>query len=127
MNDFIKFILRLSLFFFILFPLHAVIQNSLGYSYFEHYLLSCYLVNYTLVIGIFAVLYHYKEKLATSLGFLFMGGFLLKLVVFFLFFNPLFKADSQVQNGEFIAFFLPYSVGLILETISMVKILNKGN
>lgn len=126
MNDLIRFILRISLIFFIALPTQALIQNALGYDYFEHHLLHCYLANYIMVIVIFSVLFFAKEKLASSLGFLFLGGFFLKLIVFFILFEPIFKSDGNIQRGEFLAFFTPYAIALTMETQGMVKILNRS-
>lgn len=126
MNDLLKFVVRVSLALFIVLPIHALIQNGLGYDYFSHHLLKSYLINYIMVIAIFTVLYYAKEKYVNSLGFLFLGGFFIKLIIFFLLFEPEFKSDGEIQRGEFLSFFTPYAIALFLETQVMVKILNKA-
>ena len=54
-----------------------------------------------------------------------MGISLFKFILFFVFFNPAYKADGVVQKMEVLTFFIPYFVGLSLETEILVQKLNK--
>jgi hypothetical protein len=66
-----------------------------------------------------------RNKYKSQLGFLFLAGSLLKFAVFFIVFYPIFKEDGQMSKLEFASFFVPYGMGLFLETISLSKWLNK--
>ena len=41
-------------------------------------------------------------------------------------FYPTYNADGDADKIEFLAFFVPYALSLILETYTLVKILNKS-
>ncbi len=124
-NKFLSFSLKLFITFAVLFPIHVFIQKQLGYNYFEHLITESYIANFLLVALSFFILLFFKKKYASSMGFLFLGGFFLKLLVFFVFFSPYYRADNRIENAEFLAFFIPYALALTLETISLVRILNK--
>ncbi|WP_425076447.1 DUF6168 family protein [Psychroserpens sp. S379A] len=92
---------------------------------FENKILMCYWVNALFALLVVGFLYKFRKKFKSQLGFLFMGGSLLKFAVFFLVFYPFFNTDGELSKLEFITFFVPYTVSLILETITLSKILNK--
>lgn len=74
---------------------------------------------------VFGVLYLFRNKYKSQLGFLFLAGSVVKFAVFFIVFQPLFKQDGLISKLEFASFFVPYLTGLIIETISLSKWLNK--
>ena len=84
-----------------------------------------YGVNFLLAAVIFVGLLLARKKLKNALGFLFMGGSFLKFAVFFVVFYPDYKADGDIQNAEFAAFFVPYVFALIVETYFASKMLNR--
>lgn len=126
MSRYFSFSLKLFVAFAILFPIHSLTQEKAGYGYFEHLITESYLANYSLVLLSFFALLYLQKRFASSLGFLFLGGFFIKLIVFFIFFSPYYKSDDQIETAEFLAFFVPYALALTLETISLVRILNKA-
>ncbi|WP_335966956.1 hypothetical protein [Galbibacter sp. PAP.153] len=94
------------------FPGNAI--NSLGLAY---------VVNGVLAMVIFSVIYIFRKKLYSQIGFLFLAGSLLKFLVFFLVFLPIYNADGTLSRMEFITFFIPYAFALIIETISVSRLL----
>jgi hypothetical protein len=92
---------------------------------FDNKVILSYSVNYVLIIAVFGFLYLMRNKYKSQLGFLFLAGSLLKFAVFFIVFYPVFKEDGQMSKLEFASFFVPYSMGLFLETLSLSKWLNK--
>ena len=86
---------------------------------------TSYLLNYMMAAGAFATLLKLKNKHVDKLGFVSLGGTLIKFVVFFLVFDPLFKEDGETTRSEFAIFFIPYVCATILETVFLVRILNK--
>ncbi|UCE70087.1 MAG: hypothetical protein JSW57_04105 [Flavobacteriaceae bacterium] len=89
-----------------------------------------YLFNFAMAYGIVAGLYFVRFRLKQQIGFLFIGGSLLKFLVFFLFFYPSFTADGTISRAEFSSFFVPYFLALATETYytaSMLKNLEKEN
>lgn len=51
-----------------------------------------------------------------------MFGSLLKFAVFFIWFYPILQLDGNTKGPEFSLFFIPYLVGLLLETMALTKI-----
>ncbi len=124
-NPFISFSIKVMLLLVVGFGIHLGILKFLNLPLFENRILVSYLVNLTLVIVVFGALYLLKDKYTSQLGFLFLIGSFLKFAVFFIVFYPFYKQDGEITKLEFAAFFVPYVLGLILETLSLSKWLNK--
>ena len=107
------------------FTVHFFVLRYLGLPPLEHMLVPSYVTNFVLAAAIFSGLFYARKKLKNALGFLFMGGSLLKFAVFFIFFYPGYRADGAMQRTEFAAFFIPYLTALVLETYFASKMLNK--
>ena len=107
------------------FILHILVLYLLGLPLFNDMIIQSYVINLALAIVIFGFLYKMKDKYGNQLGFLFLGGSFLKFIVFFIVFYPFYTSDGDVSSLEFAAFFIPYALCLILETVSLVKWLNK--
>ena len=70
---------------------------------------TSYLLNYMMAAGAFATLLKLKNKHVDKLGFVSLGGTLIKFVIFFLVFDPLFKEDGETTRSEFAIFFFTTS------------------
>lgn len=124
-NLFIRFAIKATVVLTVAFCVHVAVLNVFQLPLFENKIVLSYVVNLLLVVIIFGLLYLSKNKFKDQLGFLFIAGSALKFGVFFVVFYPFFKLDNHISKLEFAAFFVPYGLGLILETISLVKWLNK--
>lgn len=124
-NPFLSFSLKAVSFLVAAFCIHISILSILQLSLLDNKIILSYIINLVLIISIFGILYLLKEKYKTQLGFLFLAGSLLKFAVFFIVFYPVFKLDGIVTKLEFASFFVPYITGLVIETISLSKWLNK--
>ena len=124
-NPFKDFTIKATILLGIVFFIHLGVLRTLNFPIFDHRIVLCYGVNFALIIIVFGSLYLFKEKYKSQLGFLFLAGSFLKFIVFFIVFYPFFKMDNHISKLEFAAFFVPYSIGLILETFSLSKWLNK--
>ena len=124
-NPFIDFTIKAAILLGIVFFIHLGVLKALSLPVFDNRIVLCYLINFVLIIIVFGILYLFKEKYKSQLGFLFLAGSFLKFIIFFIVFYPFFKMDNHISKLEFAAFFVPYSIGLILETISLSKWLNK--
>ncbi|WP_368736418.1 DUF6168 family protein [Patiriisocius marinus] len=91
---------------------------------FENKIILSYILNYVAAIIIFIVLERYIKKESSQVGFIFMAGSGLKFLLFFLIFYPSYKADGKMATVEFISFFIPYAICLILEVAYLSKELN---
>ncbi len=88
----------------------------------DHMVLG-YLLNAAMAIGIYYVMLRFAEQKSKNLGFFFLFGSVLKFIIYFLIFDPLFKQDGGLSGVEFFTFFIPYFVCLLIETIALVKLL----
>jgi hypothetical protein len=86
----------------------------------------CYVVNFVLAILIFwAVLATYKKN-AMLVGFVFMGGSILKFGFFFLLIYPEFKSDGLLGRDELSLFFVPYLISLFTMTYAASRVLQRA-
>ena len=122
-NSLIKFSLILTLLMALAFSGHLFVLNTKELPLFDNAIVRCYLFNYLLTILTYSTLVIFKDKLSRSLGFVFMGGSMLKFGLFFLFFHPLFKSDGEMSRLEFASFFIPYAISLFLEVFFLVRTL----
>jgi len=126
MNNFVvRFSIQSIVFLSVTFGLHVLLLNLQDLPLYDNKIILAYIVNTALAIGIVTLLFVLKEKYKSQLGFLFMVGSGLKFVVFFIVFYPIYKLDNEITRLEFLAFFTPYFLCLILETFSLSKLLNK--
>jgi hypothetical protein len=125
MNDFLKFSFLLLLLMLSALAVHLFALQSLGLPLYGNMILTAYAVNYILAVAIYGILYLLQDRFTSQLGFLYMGGSLLKFLLFFVLFYPSYKQDGIMSTPEFAAFFVPYSISLILETTGIIKFLKK--
>ena len=123
-NPFISFTKKAIIVLIAIFCIHLSVLFALDLPLFENRIVLSYIVNLVLIIIIFGILYLLKEKYKSQLGFLFLAGSLLKFALFFILFYPFYKLDNHITKLEFAAFFVPYVIGLILESVSLSKWLN---
>lgn len=109
----------------VVFAIHISILSVLDKPLWADLIVLSYVLNYALALGIFLLLFYLKEKVSNAIGFLFMGGSLLKFIVFFIVFYPTYKGDGDVGQTEFAAFFVPYLISLVLETFFASKMLRE--
>ena len=83
----------------------------------------CYGLNYVLAtIIFFGVLVTFKKN-AMLVGFVFVGGSVLKFTFFFLLIYPNFKDDGIVGRDELSLFFVPYLISLFAMTYAASRAL----
>jgi len=124
-NPFLTFTIQTIIVIALIFGLHISVLYFLNLEPLENMIIPSYIINTALVIIVFGVLYIFRNKFKSQLGFFFMAGSFLKFAIFFIIFNPHYNQDNNITKLEFFAFFVPYVVGLILETYSLSKWLNK--
>ncbi|MBX2828984.1 MAG: hypothetical protein KTR22_12535 [Flavobacteriaceae bacterium] len=124
MNANLKFLGTLLAVLAVTFGIHVLALDAAQKPLWEHKIVLAYAVNFVLAaIILFLVLKNIKSGSAQA-GFIFFGGSLLKFLVFFLVFQPVYKADGEMQTIEFATFFLPYAICLVLEVFYLSKVLN---
>ena len=98
------------------FGIHSWVRGRAGLEALGDMLPYTYLFNLLLAFGVVAGLYMVRNKMRFQIGFLFIGGSLLKFLLFFLIFYPSFTLDQTIDRPEFFSFFTPYFLSLVLET-----------
>ncbi len=121
----IQFFLLVTLTLGISFFIQVQLLEQNGYPPYADLLPLSYIVNGVLAFVIFTLLFIFRHRLKSQIGFLFMGGSFLKFIFFFLLFYPVYKEDGTMDKLEFAAFFVPYSICLVLETVFTAKMLQK--
>ena len=126
----LRYLIVLGMVLGISFGVHAWLRAQSGLQSIGDLLAASYLFNFVMAYGIVTGLYLVRFRMKQQIGFLFIGGSLLKFLVFFLFFYPSFKVDETIGRAEFLSFFVPYFLALATETYftaSMLKDLEKEN
>lgn len=97
---------------------------NLGFSVRHMYAFHAF---FSLQLCIVFALLSNNEKLRPQLGFIYLGSFVVKILVFCLvFYNPIFTLEKLVRTQR-ISLIIPMLVFLILEVYFMIKILNKNH
>lgn len=97
-----------------------------SFSPCEHLLLSAYLFNILFAaFSVFALLQINKKNPAIT-GFVFLGLSLMKFIVFYIAFYPVYYDDRTISRQEFFSFFTPYAVSLAAEIVYLSKALRNS-
>lgn len=124
MNKSIQFLLTLFAVLAGTFTLHVLALQAQDLPMFDHKIVLAYILNFVLAALILFLVQRNMTDGSAKGGFIFFLGSGLKFLVFFLVFYPSYKADGETQTIEFITFFVPYAVCLILEVYYLSKQLN---
>lgn len=108
------------------FALHATYILATDGSLNDNLFWQAYLFNTLAAEIILTVMLRMAPKRSDYLGFVFMGGSLLKFLVFFLAFYPVYKEDGTMAGDEFMAFFIPYLVALSFKSFILLQRLNQS-
>ncbi|WP_228236682.1 DUF6168 family protein [Allomuricauda sp. M10] len=103
---------------------HSWVLQNQGLEPYGNQLVKSYVLNVIMACLVFFAIYFYRNKYRDLLGFFFLGGSLIKFVLFFIFLYPGYRVDGVLERAEFLAFFVPYLFSLFLETYFLVKLLN---
>ncbi|MDA9312409.1 DUF6168 family protein [Vicingaceae bacterium] len=125
-NNLTSFSLCLLFVLLIVFVIHQSTLSFINVDWNLNLINESYLTNYFLVVFTYGIIVHLNDKKSQSLGFIFLGGFFLKLAVFMVFFNPVYKSDLEISTLEFTSFFIPYGICLTFETFVLIRLLNRS-
>jgi len=107
------------------FGFHQLVLNIIEKPLFDNQIILAYVVNYILALFIGVAIYLMRHKFTSSLGFIFLGGSMVKFLLFFLLFYSGYHADGSVSTLEFTTLFTPYAVCLVVETMFLIRVLNR--
>lgn len=123
----VRFFFLLTALLTLTFCIHLAVLSTLDLPLWNLLIVRSYLVNGLLALITFIILNYLKEKKSNALGFIFMGGSGVKFAAFFILFYPQYGTDGDVDKLEFLTFFIPYAISLIVEVTKLVQILNKAD
>ena len=111
---------------------HLLLFLILGISFFTHkysidntdHLPFLYAINASIAIFVYWTVFLLRNNSKGYLGYYFLLGTLIKFFIFFIFVLPIFKEDNIVSRTEFFTFFIPYFLSLMVETKSLISLLN---
>jgi len=106
------------------FAIHILILKLLGKSLFANRIIASYLINTFTAILIYFIIDNFKHKFKDNIGFIFMMSSFLKFVLYFVFIQPYISNNGIITKFAFFTFYIPYTICLIFETYSLVKLLN---
>ncbi len=107
----------------ILTPTYFVHQHY----YFADNLITLYLFNGFIAVLVVGSAFLFRKKHKDYIAFYFFGGTIIKSLLFFVLIFPLYKLDNDISRTQFLSFFVPYLLTLLVETISLVRLLNMVN
>lgn len=125
-NTFINFLSFLLPFIAITATLHLLILKTMEKPIYDNKIILAYIANISLAVIIFFGIYLIRKQQESNLGFIFLLGSFLKFGIFFLVFYPEYKIDGTIQRIEFVTFFTPYAICLIIEVYFLAKLLNNN-
>ena len=111
---------------------HILLFFVLGISFFFHkcsidntdHLTFLYVINASIAILVYWIFFLLRNNNKGYLGYYFLLGTFIKFFIFFIFVLPIFKDDNIVSRTEFFTFFIPYFLSLMVETKSLISLLN---
>lgn len=80
-----------------------------------------------LAISTYSLLLVLHKKHKDKLGFIYIGGSILKFIIAYVILRPVFNDDAQISRPEFLSLFIPYLVALAFNTWAMQSLLKENN
>lgn len=108
----------------LLFVVHLFVSCSQISICIPDFLLT-YIFNFSVTSLFYFCFLLVQQKNSSSLGFVFLASFLIKVLLFFVVVRPTFVMDGEMSKNEFFIFFIPYAVSLVIETTFLVRKLNR--
>jgi hypothetical protein len=111
----------------IAFSIHVYLHSVYDYALFGSFIIASYLFNVGFVILEIWLLNLRRLKEGGNLGNAYLAMSMLKFLVFFAVFLPLFKLDGVKDKFEYFGFFVPYIICLVGGTIYLIQLLKEAD
>jgi hypothetical protein len=105
---------------------HGSILETIGHAALQVHLFPFYFMNIAVSLLTGVSIICLSQKKSEISGFVFMAGSLLKFALFFLLFYGEFSTIQDIRKVQFVSFYVPYSIGLIVEVWYLIYHLNKS-
>lgn len=124
-NDLLAFLRRLLPFSILLWLIQFLLQQYVFEVEFYYSSFSIYLFHFLATFLIYLSLVFVYKNFTDKTGFAFMGLSLFKMVAAVIFLLPLVLSEVNAVFVNVLAFFIPYFLFLVFETLYAVKLINK--
>ncbi|APS38218.1 hypothetical protein [Salegentibacter sp. T436] len=124
-NELLAFLERLLPFSILLWLIQFLLQQYVFEVEFYYSSFSIYLFHFLATFLIYLSLVFVYKNFTDKTGFAFMGLSLFKMVVAVIFLLPLVLSEVNAVFVNVLAFFIPYFLFLVFETLYAVKLINK--
>ncbi|MCL6217125.1 DUF6168 family protein [Zunongwangia pacifica] len=121
--NFLKVFLPFSL---ILFVIQSIVISNFVEVTLYYSTVANYMFHILVTLFIYIILLYINLNFSDKTGFTFMGLGLLKMFAAVMFLLPALLDDEVSNFAQVIAFFVPYFIFLIFETIFAVKLINQN-
>lgn len=119
---FLSFIVSLGIWYFIAKRYFLTGMNVLLEGYFSRSLIFTFGFSFVL----FYLLYFFRKRWRDYLGFIFLAGSLIKFGAYFLWLRPMRLKILEFEQEEFLLFFIPYTLSMVIEVYFLSRLLNSG-
>jgi hypothetical protein len=120
----LKFLKTLIPFSLILFAIQYFAVSSFLDLDLYYNTISIYAFHVLATLIIFSVLVFINQNFKDNTGFAFLAGSLLKMLAAVIFLLPMMLGNPKDPFSDILAFFIPYFLFLIFETIYAVRLIN---
>ncbi|MFQ3350988.1 MAG: hypothetical protein ACI914_000226 [Candidatus Marivariicella framensis] len=120
----LKFLIKTIFFLVPLFFAHLLTTYYIFDLLWPPNIIICYVFNITLAIIIYSGTFFFSLSSSSNTILFYCTGTLFKIFLFLFFLYPKFTFDGEIQNIEFLTFFIPYSACLIIEIYELLRFLN---
>ncbi|MBZ9630887.1 hypothetical protein LB465_08855 [Salegentibacter sp. LM13S] len=125
-NELLAFLKRLLPFSILLWLIQFLLQRYVLEIEFYYSSFSIYLFHFLATFLIYLSLVFVYKNFADKTGFAFMGLSLFKMFAAVIFLLPLILRGVNAVFANILAFFIPYFLFLVFETLYAVKLINKA-
>ena len=105
---------------------HGSILETIGHVALQVHLFPFYFMNISVSLLTGLSIIYLSQKKSEISGFVFMAGSLLKFALFFLLFYGEFSTIQDIRKVQFVSFYVPYAIGLVVEVWYLIYHLNKS-
>ena len=123
-NKFFGFLKGFIPFSIVLFLIQYILLNSVFEEKLYNPIWAIYLFHFSATLIVYLVLVWIHKNFQDKTGFAFMALSLLKMLAAVVFLLPLILSESSSVFLNLMAFFIPYFLFLVFETLSIVKLIN---
>jgi hypothetical protein len=125
-NELLAFLKRLLPFSILLWLIQFLLQRYVLEVEFYYSSFSIYLFHFLATFLIYLSLVFVYKNFSDKTGFAFMGLSLFKMFAAVIFLLPLILSGVNAVFANILAFFIPYFLFLVFETLYAVKLINKA-